>query len=92
VPELVEAALHAQPGQPVLAVGGTAGHGAQQDAVDLNDLLDRLRGNPVAGRGAGVGGYDDAALESEGECRRAVGDLDGAVGVGSVIRGGSKPR
>lgn len=81
VPELVEAALHAEPGQPVLAVGGTAGHGAQQDAVDLDDLLDRLRGNPVASRGAGVSSDDDATLETEGERCRAVSNLDGTVGI-----------
>lgn len=92
VAELVEAALHAQPAEPVLAVGGAAGEGAEEDAVDLDDLLDRLGGDPVAGRGAGVGGHDDAALEAEGERCCAVGDLDGAVGVGPVVSGGSEPR
>lgn len=81
VAELVEAALHAEPCEPVLAVGGTTGHGAEQDAVDLNHLLDGLRGDPVAGRGSRIGSHDDAALEAEGERRRTVGDLDGAVGV-----------
>jgi hypothetical protein len=81
VSKLVETALHAEPGQPVLAVGGTASHGAQENAVDLNDFLDRLRGNPVASRGTRVGSDDDAALEAEGESRGAVGNLDGAVGV-----------
>lgn len=91
VPQLVQPALHAQPGQPVLAVGGAAGHGAQQLAVDLDDLLDGLRGDPVARRGAGVGRHDDAALEAEGEGRGAVGDLDGALGVGAVVGCGSEP-
>ena len=89
VPELVQAALHAEPSEPELAVGGATGEGAQQDAVDLNDLLDRLGGDPVSGRGSRVGGHNDAALEAEGEGRRAVGDLDGAVGVGAVIGGSS---
>lgn len=83
--ELVETALHAEPGEPVLAVGGTAGHGAQQNAVDLDNLLDRLRGDPVTGGGTGIGGDDNSALEAEGKRCRSVGDLDGAVGVGAVI-------
>jgi hypothetical protein len=91
VPELVQAALHAQPGEPVLAVGGAAGHGAQEAVVDLDDFLDGLRGDPVAGRGAGVGGDDYAALEAEGEGCGAVGDLDGALGVGVVVCGGAEP-
>lgn len=91
VSELVQAALHAQPGEPVLAVGGATGHGAQEDAVDLNHLLDSLRGDPVAGRGSRVGSDDDAALEAERQGRGSVGDLDGAVGVGSVIGGSSEP-
>lgn len=91
VAELVQAALHAQPGEPVLAVCGTAGHGSQQHAVDLNHLLDRLRGNPVAGRGSRIRGYDDAALEAKGKCRRSVGNLDGAVGVGAVVCGSAEP-
>jgi hypothetical protein len=91
VPQLVEPTLHAQPGEPVLAVGGAAGHGAQQARVDLDDLLDRLRGDPVAGRGARVRGYYDAALEAEGEGCGAVGDLDGALGVGAVVCCGAEP-
>ena len=66
VSELVEAALRAQPAEPKLAVGGTTGEGAEQDAVDLDDLLDGLGGDPVAGGRTGVGGHDDAALEAEG--------------------------
>lgn len=85
VPQLVQPALHAQPGQPVLAVGGAAGHRAQQAVVDLDDLLDRLRRDPVAGRRARVRRHDDAALEPEGQRRRAVGDLDRAVGVRAVV-------
>lgn len=81
VTELVQTALHAQPRQPVLAIGGATGHCAQQHAVDFNHLLDCLRGNPVAGCGSGIGCNDDAALESERQCRRAVGNLDRAVWV-----------
>ena len=90
VPQLVQPALHAQVGEPVLAVGGAAGHGAQQAAVDLDHLLHRLAGDPVAGRGARVGGHDDAALEAEGQRRGAVGELDGAVGVRVVVRMGAE--
>ncbi len=81
----MQPALHAQPGQPVLAVGRTAGHGAQEAAVDLDDLLDRLRGDPVALRGPRVCRHHDAALEAEGQRRRAVGDLDRAAGVRVVV-------
>ncbi|GKT42341.1 tRNA pseudouridine synthase 1 [Colletotrichum spaethianum] len=92
VAELVKAALHAEPGEPVLAVGSAAGHGAQEYRVDLDDLLDCLRGDPVSGCGTGVGGDDDATLEAEGEGRCAVGDLDGAVGVGAVVCCCAEPR
>ncbi|KAK3994987.1 hypothetical protein QBC44DRAFT_390739 [Cladorrhinum sp. PSN332] len=92
VTELVQTALHTQPGEPVLAVGSTAGHGAQQVRVDLDNLLDRLRGDPVAGRGARVGSDDDAALEAEGERGGAVGDLDRALRVRAVIGGCAEPR
>lgn len=91
VTELVKTALHAQPREPVLAVGGATGHGAEKDRVDLDDLLDRLRRDPVAGRGSRIGGDDDAALEAEGERGCAVGDLDGAVGVGAVVGSSTEP-
>lgn len=91
VAELVQATLHAQVCEPVLAVGSATGHGAQQAVVDLDDLLDCLTRYPVAGRGPRVGGDDDAALEAEGERCSAVGDLDGAVGVGVVVGHCTKP-
>jgi hypothetical protein len=91
VSELVKTALHAEPGEPVLAVGSTTGHGAEEDAVDLDDLLDGLGGDPVAGSGSRIGSDNDAALEAEGERGGSVGDLDGAVGVGAVIGGSAKP-
>jgi len=65
--------------------GSATSHGPQQAVVDLNDLLDRLTCYPVSGRRSRVGGDDDAALEAEGEGRGAVGNLDGAVGVGVVV-------
>lgn len=77
----MEATLHAEPGKPVLTVCSTTSHGSQQDAVDLNDLLYGLRGDPVASGGSGVGRNDDAALETESERGGSVGDLNGAVGV-----------
>lgn len=89
--QLVQAALHAQPGQPVLAVGGAAGHGAQQAVVDLDHLLDGLGRDPVPSRRSRVRRYDDAPLEPEGQRRGAVGDLDGAVGVRAVVGGGAEP-
>lgn len=87
----MQPALHAQPRQPVLTVGGTAGHGAQQLAVDLDHLLDCLGCDPVAGSGAGVCGDDDAALEAEGEGGSSVSDLDRALRVGAVVRYGAEP-
>lgn len=89
--QLVQAALDAQPRQPVLAVGRATGHGSQQHAVDLNHLLDRLRRDPVTSRRSRIRRHDDAALETERQCCRAVGNLDGAVGVRSVVGGSSQP-
>lgn len=90
MPQLVQAALHAQIGEPVLAVGGAARHRAQHPPVDLDHLFDRLAGDPVAGGGARVGGDDDAAFEPEGERGGAVGELDGAFGVGVVVGDGAE--
>jgi len=115
VPELVEATLHAQICEPVLAVlsnvnthdslsfflplwyivvytySSATSHGSQQAVVDLNDLLDRLTRYPVSGRSSRIRGYDDAAFEAEGEGCGAVGNLDGAVGVGVVVRHCAEP-
>jgi hypothetical protein len=63
----------------------STGHRPQKAVVDLDDFLDRLAGYPVSGCCSGVCCYDDAALEAEGEGCGAVGELDGAVGVGMVI-------
>ena len=69
----------------MLAYRGTARHRAQQGAVDLNDLLDRLTRDPIARRRSAVRGHDDAALESEGQGGGAVGDFDGALRVAVVV-------
>jgi hypothetical protein len=66
-------------------------HGTQQAVVDLNDLLDCLTRYPVSGSGSRIGGYDDAALEAEGKRCGSVGNLDGAVGVGVVVRHCAQP-
>lgn len=66
-------------------------HCAQQTAVDLDDLLDRLRRNPVPRRRPRVRRDDDAALESKRQRRRSVRDLDGAVWVGVVVCCGAEP-
>ena len=66
-------------------------HGSQQAVVDLNDLLDRLTGYPVSSCCTRIGGYDDATLEAEGEGCGTVGNLDGAVGVGVVVRHCAEP-
>lgn len=60
-------------------------HSPQQTAINLNDLLDRLTRDPVPSRRSRIRGDYYAALESERECRGAVCDLDGAVGVGVVV-------
>lgn len=49
--------------------------------VDLDDLLNCLRCDPVSGRRSRIRSYYYAALESERECGCAVSDLDGAVGI-----------
>jgi hypothetical protein len=93
--------LHAEVCEPVLAVllksapvsfidtrctySSATSHGSQQAAVDLNDLLDCLTSYPVSGGCSRIGGYDDAALEAEGEGCGTVGNLDRAVGVGVVV-------
>lgn len=74
------------------AYSSATGHGSQQTAVDLDDLLHCLTCYPVAGRRSRVGCYDDAALEPEGEGCGTVGNLDGAVGVGVVVCHGAEPR
>lgn len=43
VAQFVQAAVHAQVGFPVLAVGGTTCHGAEEVGVNLDDLLHRAR-------------------------------------------------
>lgn len=91
VPQFVQAALHAQPGQPVLAVGSATGHGAQQVAVDLNHLLHRLTGDPVSRCGSRVRRNDNTALEPERKCRCAVRNLDGASWIGAVVGRGAEP-
>jgi hypothetical protein len=49
--------------------------------VYLDNLLDRLARYPIARRRSRIRGDYDAALEAEGQRRRAVGDLDRTVGV-----------
>ena len=61
--------------------GSTTSHRPQKHGVDLDDLLDSLRCNPVPGCGSRICCYDDASFESESEGGRAVGDFDGTVGV-----------
>lgn len=68
-----------------ITYGSTSSHGTQQTAVDLNDLLDCLTGDPVTGCCSRIGGDDDAALEAEGESGCSVSDLDGAIGVAVVV-------
>jgi hypothetical protein len=86
------ACQHASPSPPLSGTYSSAtSHGSQQAVVDLNDLLDCLTRYPVSSRGSRVSGYNDAALEAEGEGRGAVGDLDGAVGVGVVVRHCAEP-
>lgn len=91
VAEFVKAALHAQPREPVLAIGSTTSHRAQEHRVNLDDLLDGLRSDPVTGCGTRIGRDDDSALETEGEGGSSVSDLDRAVGVGTVVSRGAEP-
>ena len=53
--------------------------------VDLNDLLDSLTRNPVTLRRSRVRGYNDTALEAEGQSCRSVGNLYRAFWVGVVV-------
>lgn len=91
LPQLMQPTLHAQVSKPVLTIRRSSRHRAQQTRVDLNDLLDRLTGDPIPRRCSGVCGYDDTALEAECEGGCAVGDFDGARGVGVVVCHASEP-
>mmetsp|Transcript_45148 Transcript_45148/g.142043 ORF Transcript_45148/g.142043 Transcript_45148/m.142043 type:complete len:288 (+) Transcript_45148:249-1112(+) len=70
--QLKHAAAHAEVALPEGAVCCTAGHGAEQEGVDLDDLLHGLRRDVRARRRARVDGDHHPALVLEGECRRAV--------------------
>jgi hypothetical protein len=76
---------------PTCTYSSATSHGSQQAVVDLNDLLDRLTCYPISSCCSRVGGDDDAALEAEGKRCGAVGNLDGAVGVGVVVRHCAQP-
>ena len=91
MPQFMQPTLHPEVGEPVLAVRRPAGHGAEEAGVDLDDFFHGLRGYPVSGGGAGVGGDDDAALEAEGEGGGAVGDFDRACWVAVVVGHGAEP-
>lgn len=69
----------------------TTGHGTQQAAVDLNDLLHRLTGNPVSSCCSRICSDNDAALVAEGQGGGTVGDLDGTLRVGVVVGHGAQP-
>lgn len=81
VAQLVHAALGAEVALPEGAVGGTAGHGTEEEGVDLDDLLDGLGGDVGAHGGPGVDRHDDALVEFEGEGGGTLGELDELVGV-----------
>lgn len=63
VAKLVDAALAGQQALPEAAVGSSTGHGAQKVGVDLNHLLNRLRGDVGARCGPRVHRNNDAMLE-----------------------------
>ena len=84
VSQFVEAALDAEVALPEGAVGGAAGHGAEEEGVDLDDLLDGLRRDVGAHRRPRVDGDDDALVELEGEGRGPLGELHELVTVRAV--------
>lgn len=84
VAQLVQAALHAEVRLPVLAVGGAAGHGAEQVRVDLDHLFHRAGRDVRARRRTRVDGNHDAALVAERKRGRAVLKLDPCGGVRRV--------
>ena len=89
VAQLVHAALGAEVALPKGAVCGTAGHGTEEEGVDLDDLLDGLGGDVCAHGRTGVDRHDDALVEFEGEGGGTLGELDELVGV-LVTGGGGK--
>ena len=86
VAQLVHAALGAEVALPEGAVGGTAGHGTEEEGVDLDDLLDGLGGDVGTHGGTGVDRHDDALVELEGQGGGTLGELDQLVSV--LVSGG----
>ena len=74
-----------------MTYSSTTSHCAQQAVINLNNLLDSLRSDPVSSRSSGIGGDNNASLESECECGGSVSDLNGAVWVGVVVGCCAKP-
>jgi len=82
VAEFVEAALHAEFALPVGAVGGAAGHGAQQERVNFNDFFDGTGTDVISHGGTRIDTDDDAAIEFESERGGSFGKLEFLVLVG----------
>lgn len=53
--------------------------------LDLDDLLDSLRGDPVSGGGTGISSDDNAALESKSKGCSSMGNFYWAIRVGMVV-------
>mmetsp|Transcript_76737 Transcript_76737/g.206918 ORF Transcript_76737/g.206918 Transcript_76737/m.206918 type:complete len:325 (+) Transcript_76737:199-1173(+) len=83
--ELVHAAEAGQVALPKGAVGGTASHGSEQEAVDLDDLLHRLGADVRTHRGTGVHCNDDAMLEDEAQGCGAVLEVHEAGGAAKLL-------
>mmetsp|Transcript_15945 Transcript_15945/g.34729 ORF Transcript_15945/g.34729 Transcript_15945/m.34729 type:complete len:283 (-) Transcript_15945:147-995(-) len=88
VPQFVHAALRPQVAFPEAAVGGPAGHGPEEEGIDLDDLLDGPGGDVRSHGRAGVDTDDDPSVELEGEGGRSLGEFHVLFGVGVSAGGG----
>lgn len=84
VAQLVQTALDTEVRLPVLAVGRTAGHRAEQVGVDFNHLFHRARRDERASRRTRVDRNHDTTLVPERKRGRTVVQLDARIRVGRV--------
>lgn len=75
VSQFVESALHRNVFLPELAIGGTTGHGTQDEVIDLDDFADVVRTDEGSHGGSGIDSDQDASLELEGQSGGTLGEV-----------------
>lgn len=68
----------------------TTSHSPQQTAVDLDNFLHGLAGDPIARRSSGIRCHNDPSLKSESKSSGAMSNFNGAIWVAMVVGNGSK--